>query len=122
MSTIPTPPVLTDLSDPKQLAALNLFLKQVRDAFTGRLNTTDNTVNEIKDVPFQAPNAPSFPSPEKPKGVMFLGLMSVGDNAASVPMTAPFSWTWKRGVVTVTSLAALTGSARYSLRVLVVRG
>ncbi len=109
--------------DQKQIDTFNVTLIQLRDLLTRKLSLAENTTALIVEIPFQAPNAPSFPLSEKPLGVLPLAFESVGaNNGGSVAMAAPFQWSWSEGTVSVPSLAALSGSLMYNLRVLVVRG
>jgi hypothetical protein len=119
---IPSFPRLTWPLDEMQVAQLNKALSELRDLLTGGLETNANTVNDTVEIPFQAPNAPSIRMPAKPLGVVPLSFESSANPRGSIAMANPFQWAWSAGVLTVPSLAGLTGATKYTLRVRIERG
>ena len=121
---IPDFPRLTFPLDEKQVAALAKTMRQLRDLLSGKLETNENTINSIVEIGFQAPNTPSLrlDGSTKPLGVVPLAFERVSGATGSVAMTNPFQWSYANGVLTVPSLAGISGTAKYMLRILIVRG
>jgi hypothetical protein len=119
---IPSFPRLKWPLDEMQVSQLNKALSELRDLLTGGLETNENTVNDIIDIPFQAPNTPSIRMPSKPLGVVPLSFESSTNPRGSIAMTNPFQWSWSAGLLTIPSLAGLTGATKYVLRVRIERG
>lgn len=119
---IPDFPRLKWPLDGAQLELLDKSIQQLKDLLTGRVETNQNTINQIVDIVFQAPNIPSkrLDGSTKPLGVLPLSLDFV--DGASVAQTLPFQWSWAAGVLSVPSLGGIAGTKKYNLRVLIVRG
>lgn len=117
---IPSFPTLTEPLDAKQITQINKCFGELRDLLTGHLTTNDNTTGQILDIPFQAPNAPSARMPSKPIGVVAIAFETA--DGVSTAMAAPLRWAWNAGALTIPSLAGLSGSTKYVLRVRIERG